>query len=251
MGNCLVTKLKESVNNNSLQRFGYLRLAPFAANSYINLYNKSESTSIPITVYGDVVVKDVTSGINYQNETFTFSIPNNPIYPNKLNFISGTVDGGYVEFPILESTHLVNTNSVYLKVMMSLDVLVSYNPKLAIGFLDDANIQFTGNPKFSTFVGAINADKTNLVPLVKRINLYNSNIEPDDQSIESLGIFTSATTIVLIRNEQDTWECDVDTLAAAQVANHRTSGTLLLNGRTGGPKTIKFGSQYSNGYVIE
>lgn len=49
MGNCLVTKLKEVVNDDSLRRLGYIKLKIVNLDNFELVYSNSEATVVYLT----------------------------------------------------------------------------------------------------------------------------------------------------------------------------------------------------------
>lgn len=199
MAQCLVTKLKGTVNNNSLPKIGELRIkfrkvsSPSVDSQYLNL---SIINTQSITIVGDGYFTDSTLS---QNKGTTLSITgnNNIVYvsntncevsiPNKYNITdlnlgnnSKRIFNKELDLDQLKYSPLNSINAPYVNLIGGLDSLKNITSLMSI-IMQGSNV--TGN---------ISSLKN--LTLLKTLDLVNTNVIGDLDNLKGL---TSLTSIYL------------------------------------------------------
>lgn len=279
---CLVTKLKATVDNSNLKKLGVIKMhVTVSANAIIAMAAESIALAqgMKLKAYGDGYFTDSTRAINMGKE---------------INF-TGTAypAAGEYDIEIINKYNVatLSMNNITIKDIDFSDFAYTDLNALA-GFSDTANVNYNNIPDFNKIIattlsnrlGKLNIDNfaENTIMTQLRFNAANAassqvsgNIgalagKPSMTNfqikqcigitgdIAQLGTSTGLTRIEIYRTSVSG---SIEGLAAAQVAAGRTSGSLAVfysapvthNGESpldAAEKTITFDSSLPNGYSI-
>lgn len=273
MGNCLVTKLKGVVSNDSLVKLGEM-VFDLSANQVYTGVNVSVSAGTVLYVSGTAQIWDGNNA-NRLDDGEKYTVSGNAY----LVFRGGT-DGGKI---IVGNKYNYNKLSFNCPPQETFDsILVWYSGPFNVIVLRDFFEQNVTEPiKGKSGITAFNVFGTdtnkdiygNLSDIVAskntltQVNIMNTNIGGNLSNIAgsaltnfnawhnrsvfgdiaSLGLCTSITVInALDTNITGT----ADSYAQAAVTAGRTSGSVEFHIGTNTNKRITFGSQYTGGYTI-
>lgn len=230
--NCLVTRLKDSVNNAWIPVLGCARMSPNAASSYFKMNIFNGDSTIPVKLYGDNAI--TASGTTYQNTTFNYPKGNECAF-------AGTESGGYAEVEIANAeTAKLCLSGGYVSFDKSLEELAGYSAYLISKVFKTGN-KFAGTNKLSTLFNAIRGNIQKQLQ-VDTLIVYRSNVLIDTASVANIGLLVGCTDIALA--DDYSWAGDAYAIAAEMKTNGRTSGSCRFQFSTG-IKTAYFGSDMS------
>lgn len=246
-----ITKLKGSVTDDSLERLGCIRFRiNGTGNHYLRLQRISAQQfakgGILCRCSGDMVM--TTTGQTHQNEEF---LANSGSFPDNTSVqfsLAGTYAGGYVDVHIPEDANTIGLvfTAVGLDCSFDFSRMYAYAPSMIFALLSDdsPNTLFRTEQKMSDWL-AMMAQNPTYVPMVKKIGNNGTNVIGDIPNASALADYIGIT-VMAVRNDV---ELDLDELAAGQVANGRTSGTIRCY-YSGASRLITFDPNESGGYKI-
>lgn len=229
--NCLVKKLKASVNTNTPMVFGAFKFTKVngSAQSEIRVSRLTRNTDLSITVTGDYSV--IFNENTYTNTTFTVTagISEQRLLVNRTSE-SGSVqlkpEGDYVDNKfVFKFANLLCANTM--------EELCGYSPYFLISMMNQG-ANYGGSPKFSTWLNLVDDNLSDINSYITTVNRYQTNIAED--SID----YTKFGKLVNVTNITDFNTLNAATLAAAMVSNGRTSG--VMNVTTNVVTKVRFGS---------
>lgn len=247
MENCLVTKLKGVVDNSNLQLFGYLRItrrdnSGYYSNEIIVLGNAT--FTLDFKVNGDYVVSVTRSstGVTEQFSAGSYSrdITGDYAYINWVSGQNGSLD---VRIDSLPASTVLEVFNGYF-VHKNLAFLGAYGRDVMSSIKEYS--YFEEGSKLSSYLAK--KDAMNSLDALKYINLFQTNIDIDITDSQFLEYFGKAInmTLLSLKNRVYNWS----ELAAAQVANGRSSGEITVYDSSNSKK-ITFDPSASGGYIIE
>lgn len=254
MGNCLETKLKGAVNNDSLPLLNGIEYKNIisATNSVLTINQINQSTKAKVVVRGDyhITVNDVS----YQDETVELT---GTVY---IKIYGQPTDNGSVTVLVNNDMKTngfgLDPNDAKLKCMQTIETLYSYSVFTLPGMVNSKSV-LSGSPKFSTWLNLAYANRSNtaLINGITRINQY----EPDTGFVMDLANCNLSYFGPLVKLKTLDYVptgTDLDAIAQAQVAApySRTSGSISVGIKDPHSatvrKTITFDSSLPDGYSI-
>jgi hypothetical protein len=243
--NCLVTKLKESVDNAWLPVFGKLRCrynGDARNDSYITFYS-SVGWSIPVTLYGDNTAAYAST--THQNETY-----NQAYGPTGGRVkMGGTHDGGYIDIDIssISIREKLWLTLIFIEVEVDFSTYIKLLPTAIYHGIISPGVKFKKELKLSEYINEVNSH-AGAKDTITSINAYRANViaDIDDAKYLEFANWISLDTLAI----NYTHDISLDhQLAAGMVANGRTSGTLYVY-PTVGDRKITFDPSVEGGYSI-
>lgn len=249
MNNCLITTLKEEVNNPNLPVLNHIRFrvnnASYASMKCLKLLKDPVLPHPWLTFYGNVIAKALPSGTIYQNTTAEVPFLNTTSqYTNSLRIQQGTKDGGYIDFIVNNDPAIRGycPKPIYLDIDKSIRELYAYDSAFIINIMGNG-VTIAGNPKLSEWMALMAEEEYE--QYVEEINLVASNIEGDVTNGALFGKYIGLTTLSVKAT------IDPDAAATAMVTEGRTTGTMTINAGENGKWRITFDSSVTGGYTKE
>lgn len=231
--NCLVTRLKATVNNPDLPLLNRIRFKKGTGTSRLDIIGFGGQHSVTCFVNGDYTA---SYNGNHQNETFSALAPYNSIAQIG---ISQTSDAGYFEF-LFDDTMVADKFSFkpsFMECEDNFETLSLYSPYFLTMLLTQG-ATFGGNPTFSKWLNLVDENVSLVADFITTVNTYQTNVVEDAIDYTKFGKLINVTNITNLNTIVPA------TIAAAMVSNGRTSGTMQII--TSVIVTVKFGSSMTN-----